>query len=197
LTLPRQGVTSQFGLKPPQLIPPLQWPGPPGLPPGPFILGRNFSLSQSSASQLPDFSAPVNALGLKVTVPSRQDPIDPTVASRKTILELIDDLPVNSKFKAFLSDQVPDPVERFSAPSTGFKWGVDPLFDPFDPKGFGVKGNARYAVRVSGGLLGSPNVVFAAWGDGQLFLNFESKQGQSKPRLEAQGQVFLGFQGLF
>ena len=200
LTLPRLGISdgTSSGIRPPRLIPPLQWPGSPtAIPPGPFILGRTFSLGQSSTSPLPDFSAPVNALGLKVTVPSRQDPVDPTVASRNAILELIDDLPVNSRFKAFLGKQVPDPVERFSPPSTGFSWGAAPLFNPLDPTGFGVKGNARYAVRITSGPQGAPNIVFAAWGDGQLFLNFESKQGQAKPRLEALGSVFLGVGGTF
>ncbi len=197
LTLPQLGGGAPQGIQPPRLIPPLQWPGLPFAPPGPFTLGRPFVLAQSGAAQLPDFSAPVNALALKVTVPFRQDPVDPAVASRNAILELIDDLPFNSKIKVFLSNKVPDPVVRFSAPSTGFSWGLTPLFDPLDPKGFGVKGNAGYAIRVTEGLRGVPNIVFAAWGDGQMFLNFDSRQGQAKPRLEALGQVFLGFQGLF
>ncbi len=197
LTLPTFGARQSQGIQPPRLIPPLQWPFPPSPPVGPFTFGSSFILRPNSFSSLPDFSAPVNALSLKFTVPSRKDPEDPAVRSRTTILELINDLPVNSKFKVFLGDKVPDPTPRISPPGTGFSWGVEPVFDPLDPKGFGVKGNARYAIRVSDGLNGRPNIVFAAWGDGQAFLNFESKQGQSKPRLEGQGQVFLGFQGIF
>lgn len=197
LTPPVFGARPPQGIQPPRLIPPLQWPFPPSPPSGPFTFGSSFVLRPNSFSLLPDFSAPVNALSLRFTVPSRKDPDDPAVRSRSTILELINDLPVNSKFKVFLGDKVPDPTPRISPPGTGFSWGVEPVFDPLDPKGFGVKGNARYAIRVSDGLSGRPNIVFAAWGDGQAFLNFESKQGQSKPRLEGQGQVFLGFQGIF
>ena len=197
LNLPTVGGGPAQGIQPPRLIPQLQWPGLPSPPPGQFSAGGSFSLKQSTSALLPNFSSPVNALAIKVTVPLRLDPVDPAVTSRTTILGFIDDLPVNSKIKVFLSSKVPDPVQRFSPPSTGFSWGLAPLFDPLDPKGFGVKGNARYAIRVSDGLQGRPNIVFAAWGDGQMFLNFEAKDGKTRPRVEGLGQVFLGFGGLF
>jgi peptidoglycan hydrolase-like protein with peptidoglycan-binding domain len=195
LTLPEIG--SPPAIRPPQLIPPLQWPGPPGPPTPPFTLGSSFQLNPASLSTLPSFVTPANGLGLKITVPTRQDPLDPTVASRQAIVDMINDLPVNSKFKAFLTSKVPSTVTRISPPGTGFNWGVSPLFDPFDPKGFGVRGNAKFTVRVSEGTDGKPNVVFGAWGDGKFFLDFTSQKGQARPHVLAEGSVFLGLQGVF
>jgi hypothetical protein len=202
LFMPNLGLTPPTfgrgrGIQPPRLIPPLQWPGPPFIPPPPFQIGGSFRLGPSHLSILPDFNAPANALGLKITVPTRKDPADPTVASRAAIVEMIDDLPVNSKFKAFLISKVPSSEKKISPPSTGFKWGAAPLFDPFDPKGLGVKGNAAFTFKISEGADGKPNVTFGAWGDGKFFLDFTGKQGQSRPKVEAEGQLFLGFQGVF
>jgi hypothetical protein len=130
-------------------------------------------------------------------MPTRKDPIDPRLASRLFIIDLINDLGVDSKFKAFLISKVPTPIPVISPPEAGFKWGVEPLFDPFDPKGFGVKGNAAFMVRVAEGAAGHPTVAFGAWGDGKFFLDFTSHRGESRPRVELSGQLFLGTVGTF
>ena len=114
LNPPRLGRSGNFGIQPPRLIPQLQWPGPPIPPPFPFGLGKSFSLLENSLASLPDLNGPANALGVKVTMPTRKDPGDPLVASRNAIIELIDELPVNSKFKGFLISQVPNPVTKIS-----------------------------------------------------------------------------------
>ncbi len=188
---------SRFGIQPPRLIPPLQWPGPPAPPPVPFLNLSSFSLFESSFTTLPGLSGPANALGLKITMPTRKDPADPFVRSRLAIIDLIDDLPVDSKFRAFLISKVPNPITKISPPPTGFKWGIQPVFDPLDPTGFGAKGNAQFTVRLVDGGNGLPNIVFGAWGDGKFFLNFDTKQGQSRPAVQAEGQVFLGLKGVF
>lgn len=197
LSLPQPRTSNNFGIQPPRLIPPLQWPGPPIPAPFPFSFGNSFSLFPSSLTSLPDLNGPANALGLRITMPTRKDPVDPAVASRRAIIELIDDLPVNSKFKAFLASQVPNPVIKISPPPAGFKWGASPLFNPLNPTGFGVKGNAQFMVRLTDGGNGLPNMVFGAWGDGKFFLNFDTKQGQARPAVQAEGQVFLGVKGVF
>jgi hypothetical protein len=195
LTLPILGQPQ--GINPPRLIPPLQWPGPPFFPPPPFSAGGTFRLGQSALTQLPPFNSVNNALSMSLTMPTRKDPDDPTVASYKTIIGFIDDLPVNSKFKAFLTSKIPNPVKKILPPPTGFRWGAEPLFDPLDPKGFGVKGNAAFSVKVAEGSDGKPTVTVGAWGDGKVFLNFTGQQGQSRPRVEAEGQVFVGVMGNF
>lgn len=198
LELPKFGQQKpKFGIQPPQLIPPLHWPGFPVPPPSPFTLGGGFKLSPNTSTPLPSLLGPPNALGFKITVPTRLDPEDPAIRSRKAILELINDLPVDSKFKAFLIDQVPNPIQKISPPSAGFKWGLSPLFNPLDPKGFGVKGNAQFMVRLTEGGNGVPNMTFGAWGDGKFFLNFETKAGEARPKVEAEGQLFLGLKGTF
>lgn len=197
LNPPQFGTSGKLGIQPPRLIPPLQWPGPPVPPPFPFTLGTSFSLSPSSLALLPALTDPANALGLKVTVPTRKDPADPSVQSRKAVIDLIDELPVNSKFKAFLISQVPNPVTKISPPPSGFKWGVSPVFNPLNPVGFGVKGNAQFMLRLTDGGRGLPNMVFGAWGDGKFFLNFATKRGESRPAVQAEGQVFLGVKGVF
>jgi peptidoglycan hydrolase-like protein with peptidoglycan-binding domain len=196
LTPPRFGASRSLGIQPPRLIPPLQWPGPPFAPPFPFSV-RPVALFPSSVTFLPELTGSANALGLKVTVPTRKDPTDPAVQSRKAIIELIDELPVNSKFKGFLTSLVPNPVTKISPPPSGFKWGVAPLFDPLNPTGFGVKGNAQFMVRLTDGGNGLPNMVFGAWGDGKFFLNFDTKNGESRPAVQAEGQIFLGVRGVF
>lgn len=197
LELPPPQFGSRSGIQPPRLIPPLHWPGPPIPPPAPFNLGGSFRLSSSSLAVLPSLTGPPNAVGFKATVPTRKDPFDPFVQSRKAILELIDELPFDSKFKAFLVSTVPQPITRFAPPEVGFDWGAAPLFNPFDPKGFGVKGNAQFTVRLTQGVNGVPNMVFGAWGDGKFFLNFDTNVGESRPKVEAEGQVFLGVKGTF
>jgi hypothetical protein len=42
-----------------------------------------------------------------------------------------------------------------------------------------------------------PNIVFGAWGDGSVFLNFEKKQGKARPYAELEGKILFGFQGVF
>jgi peptidoglycan hydrolase-like protein with peptidoglycan-binding domain len=193
------GTSSKVGIQPPRLIPPLQWPGPPTPPPFSFGGTQSFSLFPNTFASLPDLTGtgPANALGLKVTMPTRKDPDDPLVASRKAIIELIDELPVDSKFKALLISQVPNPVTKISPPPSGFNWGASPLFTPINPTGFGVKGNAEFTLRVLDGGKGMPNMVFGAWGDGKFFLNFDTKQGQARPTVQASGQIFLGIKGVF
>jgi len=186
-----------LGIQPPRLIPQLQWPGPPIPAPPPFVFGAGFRLGQNSLASLPNFTLPSNALGIKITAPTRKDSLDPAVQSRQALVEMIEDLPVNSKFKAFLASQIPQAVTKISPPSSGFQWGVDPLFNPLDPTGFGVTGNARFTVRVTQGGDGRPNVVVGAWGDGKVFLDFSRQSGKSSPRVEAEGQVFFGVQGNF
>jgi peptidoglycan hydrolase-like protein with peptidoglycan-binding domain len=197
LSLPQFGRPGSSGIQPPRLIPPLQWPGPPVPPPFPVDFARPILLFPNSLTLLPELTGQANALDLKITIPTRKDPADPSVASRQAIVELIDELPVNSKFKAFLISQVPNPVTKISPPPTGFKWGASPLFTPINPTGFGAKGNAEFMLRVTDGGNGLPNIVFGAWGDGKLFLNFDTKRGEARPLVQAEGRIFLGAKGVF
>jgi hypothetical protein len=188
-------------LQPPRLIPPLQWPGPgspPLLTPPPLTPPFNLRLSPGSTVLLPPLGSPGNALQLQIRVPSRNDPIDPHVQSYNNIVRLIDNLPVDSSFRAFLISKVPDPVTRIRPPRPGFDWGVTPILPPINPDQLGASGEARFTVRVTGdGRPGSFNMNFGAWGDGKFLLDFSRRQGESRPRVEVDGQVFTGFVGSF
>lgn len=185
------------GLQPPPLIPPLQWPGPPSPPPPPFSFSGSFNLGEGSISLLPDFSSPTSALGLQVTVPTRKDPVDPTVASRQRIIELINSLPFDSSIQVFLISKVPSTQKTISPPPTGFHWGIAPIFNPFDATRIGMKGNAAFSVAVAEGADQKPAVTFGAWGDFKVVLDFAKKEARSGPLLTGSGQLFAGFHGVF
>jgi hypothetical protein len=203
----RQAPGSSFGIQPPRLIPPLQLNipgfGPLLTPPGsglssPSLLpGPNFHLQQASTTGLPPLQGSSFVFRFQTTVPQRNDPLDPHVQSFQNIVSLIRSTDLGPDAEDLLISFVPKPVTVFTPPTPGFDWGASPLFDPFDPIGFGVKGNARFTFQLSSGQNGLPSVVFGAWGDGRAFLNFESKRGESKPRVELQGNVFFGATGVF
>ena len=74
---------------------------------------------------------------------------------------------------------------------------LDPLFDPLDPKGFGVKGDAKFTFRLTDGGNGVPFMVFGAWGDGKFFLDFSKRNGQARPAAQLEGRAVLGVIGVF
>jgi hypothetical protein len=207
LSFRRPGTGPSFGLQPPKLVPPLQLNipgfGPLLTPPGSGLLspsllpGPRFQLQQASITGLPPLQGSSFVFRFKTLVPVRNDPIDPHVQSFQNIVSLIRSTDLGPEVEDLLVSFVPKPITVFTPPTPGFSWGASPLFDPFDPTGFGVKGNARFTFQLSSGKNGIPSVVFGAWGDGRAFLNFESKQGQSKPRIELEGNVFFGATGVF
>lgn len=207
LSLRRPGTGTSFGIQPPRLVPPLQLNipgfGPFLTPPGSGLLspsllpGPRFQLQQASTTGLPPLQGSSFVFRFKTLVPLRNDPLDPHVKSFNDVVALIRNTDLGPEVEDLLISFVPKPVTVFSPPTPGFDWGAAPLFDPFDPTGFGVKGNARFTFQLFSGRNGLPSVVFGAWGDGRAFLNFESKRGESKPRVELEGNIFFGATGVF
>jgi hypothetical protein len=154
-------------------------------------------LGQASVTGLPPLQGSTFVFRFNATLPQRNDPIDPHVQSYQNIVALIRGTDLDPNVEDLLISFVPKPVTVFTPPTPGFDWGATPLFDPFDPTGFGVKGNARFTFQLSTGQNGLPSVVLGAWGEGRAFLNFESSRGQSKPRIELEGNVFFGAMGVF
>jgi hypothetical protein len=186
----------------PPLFPPLQLPGfsqpvsthlqLPFLPQLP--LGQRFSIRPAARQLLPASAVPpVSMFNLTLRVPTRKDPLDPTVRARQQAVELIEELPIDAPFKALLLSKIP--TDKITPPGGGFSWGAEPLFKP--DSGFGVKGNAEFTVKVTGGASTLPTVVLGAWGEGQIFLDLQSRQGQARPRAELEGQLVLGAAGTF
>jgi Putative peptidoglycan binding domain len=196
-----------FGGQAPRLVPPLHLNIPgfglltapagtgqlsPSLLPGP-----SFQLQQASVTGLPPLQGPSYVFRFKTTVPQRNDPVDPYVQSYTNVVSLIRSTDLGPQVEDLLVSFVPKPITVFTPPTPGFGWGASPLFNPFDPTGFGVKGNARFTFQLSSGQNGLPSVVFGAWGEGRAFLNFETRRGESRPRIELQGNVFFGATGVF
>jgi hypothetical protein len=207
LSLRKRTPGFSLGGSSPSLVPPLRLSvpgfGPLRTPPGagltsPTLLpGARFQLQQASATGLPPLKGSSFVFRFKTTVPQRNDPIDPHVQSYMNIVSLIRGTDLGPDAEDLLISFVPKPITVFTPPTPGFDWGATPLFNPLDPIGFGVKGNARFTFQLSTGENGLPSVVFGAWGDGRAFLNFETKRGESKPRVELEGNVFFGATGVF
>jgi hypothetical protein len=174
----------------PPALPPLM---PSFLPPPSFLPGPAFSIGPDQSGALPPMAGPVTVFHLTLTTPTRKDPVDPAVQSRQVLVELVDELPLDAPIKALILAQIPD--NKISPPGAGFSWGATPLFDP--NKGFGVKGNAKFTVRVTKGGSDLPNIVVGAWGDLRTFLDLSMSQGKTEPQVSLQGQVLVGAQGTF
>lgn len=197
LTLPQLG-------KKPQAFDPSQWPAPtltlPGLDtswitnllPGPRLL-----LPESSRLSLPWNNEPYTVFNWKLVVPTRKDPTDPAVRSYTTLVEWVNQMPVDSKFKLFLISKIPNPVKKISPPGVGFKWGVEPVWSPGKPTQFGLKANAQFTVQATQGAGGLPQIFFSAWGDLKATVDLDKKQGETLPRTNAEGTFMFGLKGVF
>lgn len=201
----REGVTSASGLRAPTLIPPLTLPGFPSLTPTPLIPVPRLSLVQlapaSSTVMPPLGNGQLLALGL--TAPVRNDPLDPALKSFRQIVQLLDTLPASFPFRATLIGAVPNPVKTIGDISSGFRWGVEPLFDlkkiagPTEfAAGAGV--NAGYTINVLRG--NGPSGIklgFFTKGDFKATIDYTSERATSTPLFQMQGAVTVGFDGRF
>lgn len=216
LTLPQLGGGTPSGIQPPRLIPPLTLPGQPAQRPA--LLP--FQLFPSSFTRLPALAPQGQLLTLTLSVPARNDPLDPALRSFQQIIQLLDSLPPNFPFRAALigavptpaapqpnfpsglTSPVPTPFKRPGDFNTGFKWGIDPVFDlkkAASPTEFtvGAKGNARYTFGlINRGASGLRIGLFVA-GDFKAELDYTSEKAQSRPLLHLEGAVTTGLGGVF
>jgi peptidoglycan hydrolase-like protein with peptidoglycan-binding domain len=193
------------GIASPTLIPPLSLPGLPSLGGRPLIPVPRLTLLQLS----PSSSAPVPAIGngqvlaLSLTVPTRNDPTDPALKSFRQIVNLLETLPASFPFRAALIGAVPNPVKVVGDISSGFRWGIEPVFDLkklAGPTEFaaGASANASYTINVLPGT--GPAAVklgFFAKGDFKGTIDYTSERATSTPLFQMQGVFTLGFDGRF
>jgi hypothetical protein len=146
-----------------------------------------------------------------ITVPVRNDPVDPATASFTEIMRLLDHLPPTFPFRGSIIGAVPKPVKKFgplkldpvSPMSFGFQWGVKPLFDlkSFGPPvEFTVGGavNARYVLKLihkPGSLV--PQLGLFGQGDFKGTIDWTSQAAQSRPQIDLKGSFLGGIQGVF
>jgi peptidoglycan hydrolase-like protein with peptidoglycan-binding domain len=199
------GARSASGIAAPTLIPPLSLPGLPSLGGRPLIPVPRLTLLQLA----PSSSAPVPAIGngqvlaLSLTVPTRNDPIDPALKSFRQIVNLLETLPASFPFRAALIGAVPNPVKVVGDISSGFKWGIEPVFDLkklAGPTEFaaGAGANASYTINVLPGT--GPAAVklgFFVKGDFKGTIDYTSERATSTPLFQMQGVFTLGFDGRF
>jgi peptidoglycan hydrolase-like protein with peptidoglycan-binding domain len=191
-----------LGLQPPRLIPPLTL----NLP-----VFKPFFLPPDSFTFVPRLTQGGQALNFSLTTPVRNDPQDPAVVSFNQIMELLNTLPQNFPFRATLIGAVPKPVKKVGPlqldpvlpMSSGFKWGVKPLFElnsigpPVEFR-VGAAGNARYTLKLidrPGGAV--PQLGIFGQGDFKGLVDWTSQKAQSKPLLDISGSVIIGVEGRF
>lgn len=199
--------TPSFGINPPRLIPPLTLPGAPTPGGTPLIPVPRLTLMQlppSSSAIVPPLGNAGQVLALNLTVPSRNDPLDPALKSFRQIVQLLETLPPNFPFRAQIIGAVPNPVKVIGDLSrAGFKWGVDPVFDLNKLAGptefvVGAKANASYTINVLQG--NSPTSVklgIFARGDFKGTVDYTSERATSTPLFQMQGAFTIGLDGRF
>ncbi|MBP8308993.1 MAG: peptidoglycan-binding protein [Burkholderiaceae bacterium] len=206
LTLPTSGGAKPAGIRPPNLIPPLVLPGqptPPSPVPIPFPSLTQLRLLPDSRTPIPALNPRGQLLQLSLTVPSRNDPVDPAVKSFRQIVQLLETLPPNFPFRTQIIGAVPNPVKKIGDIDFGFQWGIDPIFDLKQLSGpteftVGAKANASYTLKVidrpgpAGLKLG-----FFAKGDFKGELDYTSPKAESRPLMQLEGTILLGVDGRF
>ena len=201
LRLAPSSSTSALGLQPPRLIPPLTLPG---LPPGRVVLPAlsPIQLFPSGTARLPPLTAQGQLLTLLVTVPVRNDPMDPTLRSQQQVLQLLQSLPPNFPFRAALLGAVPQPTKIDGTLDKGFKWGVAPVFElnkVAAPAEFavGLQGNARYTLQLVPSGPGGLKIGWFVGGDFKATIDYTTSQATSRPLFQFQGTVTTGLGGVF
>ncbi len=200
LTLPTIGDRggNSFGISPPRLIPPLQLPNlqPPQLIlPTPVSPGPQLTLSGVGSAGFIPVKQP-SILTLTLTATPVQDPTDPVVSSTKSLLQAVQKVPVDAKFKATIISLIPNPVKKISEPKTGFDLGLGlPKYSPLDPNKIGQSGHAAYSLRITG-KPGSPLPFVVlngrAEGDFELRYTGQARSNYFKATLDCKFFVSLG-----
>lgn len=185
-------------------LPPFTLPPIPGLPPPPLVLppipgpGQRYFLTPGTFGPIPGTPGQAHVLQFKLETPTRKDPADPAVESRKVIVELIERLGFDTAFRAWLISKVPNPVKSVKPPSEGFQWGVEPILPhSFPVDSAGAKGNAQFSITVTRGNGPGPVVQLAAWGDTKIVLDHIAQEGRAHVRAQVEGQVSIGVTGRF
>ena len=198
-------VSSASGIQPPRLIPPLTLPGFPSLGAPPLIPVpqlRLLNLPPASNTPVPTLGSG-QLLALSLTVPFRNDPLDPGLRTFRQLVQVLQTLPPNFPFRATLIGAVPNPVKVIGDVDSGFKWGVEPVFDlkkAFGPTEFaaGAAANAAYTINLLRGTGPSGiQLAFFAKGDFKGTIDYTSERATSTPLFTFQGVFSLGFDGRF
>lgn len=187
------------GIQPPRLIPPLMFPQMPQrvlplpiqiLPP---ITLRNVGFTAFQAIRQPSL------LNMKFTVVPVKDMSDPVVRSTTNIIKLINDIPTNSKFKAFLVEQVPNPISKIEEPGNSFSFKpFAPSYSPLDPDKAANKGSAAFSLRLFGrpGDV-TPQIALEGRAEGKVELEYTGRASSNFFKATSEWNFALGLGGVF
>ena len=205
LSILRASASTGFGVRPPTLIPPLTLPGFPAPGGAPLIPVPQLTLMQLP----PSSSAIVPPLGngqvlvLNLTVPSRNDPVDPAVRSFRQIVQLLETLPPNFPFRTQLigaraeSDQ--GHRRHLVGLSVGRRSGVRPdqALRPHRVRRRRARQRQLHDQRAA--RLGPSRLKlgFFAKGEFKGTVDYTSELATSTPLFLMQGAFSLGFDGRF
>ena len=194
------------GIQPPQLVPPLVWPGPgpaplpwplplpsPGLFPMPPVV-----IFPNSESIIPPW-VPKNTvvISLTATTPLRSDPADPKAVVRKLGVELIDKITDNRKVRAFLIDLIPKESKITPPSGGGFSWGVSPIVSGLLEGKVGAKGNLKYSVLLTGPSVTRPTIMLDVGTDASAEVDLGSWHGSTWPTTVLKWQSAIHITGTF
>lgn len=205
LTLPSFNPTRgrPFGINTPRLIPPLI---PPSVLPQqpqlvlqpPVLFGPKLTLGGVGAASFSPVNQP-SVLNITFTAVPVQDPTDPIIQSTKNIVELLQQIPTDSKFKAFILSMVPNPVKKISEPKPGLDIDIGiPKYSPLDPNKASQSGSAKYNLRLFGRPGGSTPLVFLQGrAEGKIEIDYTGKAQSNYFKATATADFFLGFVGVF
>jgi peptidoglycan hydrolase-like protein with peptidoglycan-binding domain len=203
LTRPTFGAGGALGIKPPQLIPPLTLPGTAPKQPQfvlqpPVILGPQLSLAGVSSASFSPVRQP-SLLNLTFTLVPVQDPSDPVVRSTQNIVKLVQDIPVNSRFKAQILSFIPKPFKSISEPTAGLDVDIGiPKYSPLDPNKISQSGSAQYNLRLTGRPGGAtPLVMLQGRAEGEIEIDYTGKAQSNYFKATVTCNFFLGVVGTF
>ena len=197
---------SRPGIRPPQLIPPLVWPGPGPAPlPWPVPLPTPSLFPQPPIVIFPDsrsFIPPwapkgTVVINLNFVIPLRSDPADPKAVARKLAVDLINKMTDKNGVRAFLLDLIPKETKITPPSGGGFNWGVDPLFNHLLSGKTGLKGHAKYSVLLTGPSPILPTISVDVGGDASAEVDLSKWNGRTWPTTVLQWQAGIHLSGTF
>ena len=195
-----------LGIRPPQLIPPLVWPGPGPAPlpfPAPLPTPSLFPLPPvvifpNSQSVIPPWVPKGTVvINLNFVIPLRSDPGDPKAVARKLAVDLINKMTDKGAVRAFLLDLIPKESKITPPSGGGFNWGVDPLFSNLLSGKVGVKTHAKYSVLLTGSSPILPTISLDVGGDASAEVDLSKWNGHTWPTTVLQWQAGVHLSGTF
>ena len=199
LTLPTFQDLGGFGIKQPRLIPPLTFPQTPQLVlPSPVTFLPPITLTNQSSATFLAVRQP-SVLNMTFSVVPVKDPADPFVQSTENLIQLVNDLPVDSKFRAFLISQIPRPISKIAEPNSSFSFKpFKPSYNPFDPNKIGNTSSAAFRLRIFGrpGDV-TPQIALEGRAEGKIELEYTGNAASNYFKATSEWNFALGLGGTF